>query len=278
MDPRSKGHTHEPDHGAAVRPGPGRDDGAGLGRRIAAETFGTFALVFVAVGGDAMGRLAPDRIDSTALAAAPGLMVAALIYAIGDVSGAHLNPAVTLAFVMKRLFPVAWLPIYWVAQLAGAILASGVVAILFGVTVDAGVSTPHVPAGTAVALEVVLTTLLATVILGTADRARIVGPNAALAVGATIALAGLIARPIEGASMNPARSLGPALVTGRLESVWIYVLAPLVGAGLAVLVTLLLHGSAERSRRAIEAAQGDRDSVAPPASAERENEASGSGS
>jgi aquaporin Z len=138
------------------------------------------------------------------------------------------------------------------------------VAILFNATVDAGVSTPHVPDATAVVLEIVLTLLLVTVILGTADRARIVGPNAALAVGATIVLAGLIARPIEGASMNPARSLGPALVTGRLESVWIYLTAPLVGAALAVLVTLLLHGPAQRTRSAIEAAQGDRGAVALP--------------
>ena len=234
-------------------------EGAGLARRIAAELFGTFALVFVAVGGEAMGRLAPDRIDSTALAAAPGLMVAALVYALGDVSGAHLNPAVTLAFVLKRLFPVAWLPLYWIAQLGGASLASGVVAVLFGTLVDAGVSTPHVPDGTAFALEIVLTMLLVTVILGTADRARIVGPKAALAVGATIVLAGLIARPIEGASMNPARSLGPALVAGGLESVWIYVAAPLAGAAVAVLVTFLLHGPAARRPRAIEAAQGDPD-------------------
>jgi aquaporin Z len=217
MGPRIQGNR-ESNPADATSDGRGVDDGAGLGRRIAAEAFGTFALVFVAVGGDAMGRLAPDRIDSTALAAAPGLMVTALIYAIGDVSGAHLNPAVTLAFVGKRLFPIPWLPIYWVGQLAGAILASGVVAVLFRATVDAGVSTPHVPDGTAFALEVVLTTLLVTVILGTADRARVVGPNAALAVGATIVLAGLIARPIEGASMNPARSLGPALVTGHLAS------------------------------------------------------------
>ena len=231
---------------------------------MAAELVGTFALVFVAVGGDAMGRLAPGEIDSTALAVAPGLMVAALIYAIGDVSGAHLNPAVTLAFVMKRLFPRGWLPVYWLSQLAGAILASALVAVLFGSNVGAGVSTPHVPDGTAVVLEVVLTTLLVTVILGTADRARIVGPNAALAVGATIVLAGLIARPIEGASMNPARSLAPALVAGRLDSVWIYVAAPLVGATLAVLVTFLLHGPADHSEQAVEAAQGDRDPVAAP--------------
>jgi aquaporin Z len=254
-------------------PGSGRDgpragladaDGAGLGRRVVAELVGTFALVFVAVGGDAMARLAPGEISSTALAVAPGLMVAALIYAIGDVSGAHLNPAVTLAFVMKRLFPSDRLPVYWLSQLAGAILASALVAVLFGPNVGAGVSTPHVPDGTAFVLEVVLTTLLVTVILGTADRARIVGPNAALAVGATIGLAGLIARPIEGASMNPARSLAPAMVAGRLESVWIYVAAPLVGAALAVVVNFLLHGPADRNRSAVEAAQGDRDSVDAP--------------
>ena len=164
--------------------------------------------------------------SDAARAVAPALMVAALIYAIGDVSGAHLNPVVSLAFAFKRLVPVTWLVPYWVAQLAGAILACLLVRALFGDAVRAGVSTPHVPDGTAVAIEAVLTWLLVVVILGTADRHRIVGPNAALAVGATIALCGLIALPIEGASMNPARSAGPALVTGDLGNLWIYVLGP----------------------------------------------------
>ena len=159
-------------------------------------------------------------------------------------SGAHFNPVVSLAFAFKRLVPVTWLVPYWVAQLAGSILACLLVRALFGDAVRAGVSTPHVPDGTAVAIEAVLTWLLVVVILGTADRHRIVGPNAALAVGATIALCGLIALPIEGASMNPARSAGPALVAATLGNLWIYILGPVIGASLAVFLMRFLHGRA----------------------------------
>ena len=227
-------------------------------RRLAAETFGTFALVFVAVGGDAMAVVSGGLVSVAARAVAPGLMVAALIYAIGDASGAHLNPVVSLAFSLKRLFPVRWLLPYWASQLAGAIAAALAVGWLFGDAVRAGVSTPHVADGTAVALETVLTLLLLTVILGTADRYRVVGPDAALAVGATIALCGLIALPIDGASMNPARSLGPALVTGDLGDVWIYVVGPATGAALAVLLTRVVHGSTAADPKAVDAAQGHR--------------------
>jgi aquaporin Z len=128
---------------------------------------------------------------------------------------------------------------------------------MFGPAVEAGVSTPHVGVETAVVLEAILTLLLVTVILGTADRARIVGPDAALAVGATIALCGLIALPLDGASMNPARSLGPALVTGRLEDLWVYIIGPFAGAALAVVLTAFLHGRTDRDPKSREAAQGE---------------------
>jgi len=229
-------------------------------RRLAAETFGTFALVFVAVGADATALVTDGMVSVAARAVAPGLMVAALIYSIGDASGAHLNPAVTLAFAIKRLFPVGWLIPYWASQLVGAIAAAVAVRWLFGEAVHAGVSTPHVVTdSTALVLEAILTWLLVTVILGTADRYRIVGPDAALAVGATIALCGLIALPVEGASMNPARSLGPAIVAGELGNVWIYVVGPIVGALLAVLITRLVHGSTESDGKAVEAAEGHPD-------------------
>ena len=225
-------------------------------RRIAAEAFGTFALVFVAVGADTMSVVSGGQISVAARGVAPALMVAATIYAIGDVAGAHLNPAVSLAFALKRLIPASWLIPYWGSQLVGAVLGALLVRALFGDLVRAGVSTPHVPDSTAVTIEAVLTLLLVTVILGTADRNRIVGPNAALAVGATIALAGLIALPIEGASMNPARSLGPALVAADLQHVWIYIVGPAVGALLAVLITRFLHGPVHDDGSAEEAAQG----------------------
>jgi aquaporin Z len=228
-----------------------------LSRRLVAEAAGTFALVFVAMGGDAMATLADGAIGWAARAVAPGLMVGALIYSIGDVSGAHFNPVVTAAFALKRVFPARLVTGYWLAQsiggLAGALLGGG----LFGVAATAGVSTPHVGAATAIVLESVLTALLVTVILGTADRARIVGPDAAIAVAATISLAGLIAAPIEGASMNPMRSLAPALVTGRLEDVWIYLVGPTVGGLVALGLNLYLHGHHAADARTRDAAQGE---------------------
>src|SRR3954468_8224133 len=204
-----------------------------------------------------MASVSEGAISAAARAVAPGLVVAAMVLSLGDVSGAHFNPVVTLAFSLKRLFPARWLVPYWIAQLAGAITAALVVRAMFGDAVRAGVSTPHlVTSGTAVAIEAVLTWFLVAVILGTADRARIVGPNAALAVGGTIALCGLIALPIEGASMNPARSLAPALVAGSLGDVWIYIVGPLIGACLAVILTRLVHGATDGDRKSEEAAQG----------------------
>lgn len=226
-------------------------------RRLGAEALGTFALVFVAAGADAAARSSGGEVGPAARAVAPALMVGALIYAMSDASGAHFNPIVSLAFTLKGLFPVRRLPPYWVAQAIGAVAAAGLVHALFGTSAAAGVSTPHVAAPTALAIEAVLTGLLVTVILGTADRARIVGTEAALAVGATIALCGLIALPIEGASMNPARSLGPAVVEGRAHDLWIYVAGPAIGAALAVLGALALHGQTDSDERAREAARGD---------------------
>ena len=225
-------------------------------RRLSTEAFGTFALVFVAAGGDTMAAVSGGEISIAARAVAPALIVAAMIYALGDCSGAHLNPAVSLAFTARRLFPAQWLVPYWAAQLAGATSAAAVLAILFGPDARAGVSVPHVPPGTAVVIEGLLTLLLVTVILGTADRARVIGPNAALAVGATIAMAGLIALPISGASMNPARSFGPAIVEIDLTDLWIYTVGPVVGALLAVGLMTYLHGDRRRPE-ALEAAEGD---------------------
>ena len=223
---------------------------------MGAEAFGTAALVFVAVGADAMAVASGGAVSVAARAVAPGLLVAAMIYAIGDTSGAHLNPVVSLAFTVRRLFPVTWLVPYWIAQLLGAIAGAAMVRLLFGDLILAGVNRPHVAPATALGLEAVLTAMLVTVILGTADRARVVGPNAAIAVGATIAMAGLIALPIDGASMNPARSLAPALLTGDLANLGIYIVGPLLGALAAVGIAHALHGPAPADDKAVEAAEG----------------------
>jgi aquaporin Z len=243
---------------ASGRHDEGRGDEHPLSRRLVAEALGTFALVFVAVGGDAMAALAGGQIGSAARAVAPGLIVGALIYSIGDVSGAHFNPVVTVAFALKRVFPVKLVPGYWAAQLVGAVGAAVLVSMLFGADAANGVTSPHlVDDATALVIEVILTSLLLTVILGTADRARIVGPDAALAVAATISLAGLIALPIEGASMNPIRSLAPALVTGHLGSIWVYVIGPTLGALVAVAINIFLHGHHAADPKTRGAAQGE---------------------
>jgi aquaporin Z len=239
------------------RPGLSELAESDLAKRLLAEAFGTMALVFVAVGGDAAGVVTGGEVGVAARAVAPALMVAALIYAIGDVSGAHFNPVVTAAFAVKRLFPVALAPVYWLAQAVGAIAGALIVRGLLADAVEAGVSTPHISSASALGFEAVLTLLLVTVILGTADRHRIVGTEAALAVGATIALCGLIALPLEGASMNPARSLGPAIVTGRFGDLWIYLVGPFLGAAVALAINAMLHGSSDRDPEARRAARGE---------------------
>lgn len=229
----------------------------GWPRRLTAELAGTFALVLAAAGADAVAQLTHGGVSEASRAVAPALVVAALIYSIGDASGAHFNPAVTLAFAAKRLVPATWLAPYWLAQLGGAVLAAAAIRLVLGDAIGAAVSRPKLvdPAG-AVAVEAALTLLLLVVILGTAERFRVVGPNAALAVGATIAACGLIGLPVEGASMNPARSLGPALVAGDLGDAGIYVAGPVLGALAAVLLTTFLHGVHEGDGKAEEAARG----------------------
>lgn len=229
----------------------------GWPRRLTAEAFGAFALVLAAAGTDVAARLTDGGVSDAARAVAPGLVVAALIYSIGDASGAHFNPAVTLAFAVKRLVPPSWLAPYWLAQIGGSLVAAGLLRSLFGDAIAAGVNRPRlVPDASALVVEAVLTLLLLVVVLGTADRYRVVGPNAALAVGATIAACGLIALPIEGASMNPARSLGPAIAAGDVGSTWIYVVGPVIGALAAVALTTFLHGRRDRDGKTGEAARG----------------------
>src|SRR5205814_1683101 len=156
-------------------------------------------------------------------------------------------------------FPARWLPSYWLAQLAGATLAGVALVVLFGGSAAAaGVNEPHIDTLTALAVEIFLTWLLVTVILGTADRAHLVGPNAAVAVGGTIILCGLIALPLTGASMNPARSTGPALATGQLADLWLYWVGPVVGSLLAVLVAGFLHGAGGEDGESVDAAEGKR--------------------
>lgn len=229
-------------------------------KRLVAELVGAFGLTAVAGLGDVAGFVTGGEVTPVARAIAPGLFVMAFIYAIGDVSGLHINPVVTLGFTLKRLFPARWLPAYWVAQLVGATLAGVLLVALFGHDAATyAVTEPHgIEPWVALGLEMLLSAALVSVILGTADRAHLVGPNAAIAVGATIILCGLVALPLEGASMNPVRSIGPAIATLDLGSLWIYLVGPLVGSLLAVAFMAFVHGERHDLDKAQEAARGRR--------------------
>jgi len=213
-------------------------------RRIFAEMWGTFLLVLVACGGGVVGAVSGGRVTPAMAAVAPGIMVMAAIYFMGAVSGAHLNPAVTLAFALRRNFPWQRVPGYIVGQLLGAVLAAVLLRTLFGAAGALGATRPGegIGTGTALAIETVLTAGLVNTILGTASGARNIGANGAIAVGGYIALAGLWAAPVSGASMNPARSLAPDLLRGDLHTTWIYVAGPLIGAVIGVAFEWILKG------------------------------------
>jgi aquaporin Z len=227
-------------------------------RRLFSELFGTFLLVLVAAGGPMLGQVFPDMVGTAAAVAAPGLMVLAIILFMGEVSGAHLNPAVTIAFSLRGDFPWRRVPGYIVVQLAGATLAAWFLQAVVQVSATHGGNHPAAgySAGDAFAMEVVLTLGLVSVILGTASGAQNLGGIAAVGVGAYIALAGLWGNPISGASMNPARTFGPAAGGADFSSYWVYVAGPLVGAALAVGIAFVLRGRGG-SRSASTAAQGE---------------------
>lgn len=227
------------------------------GRRIFAEAFGTFLLVLAAAGGSVVNSVSHGGVSPAAQAVAPGLTVMAVILFMGATSGAHLNPAVTIAFAARGDFPWRRVPGYVVAQLGGGVVACGLLAALFGDVAPLGATLPG-PGITdlqALVVEAVLTVGLVSTILGTASKAQNVGPLAALAVGGYVALAALWAAPVSGASMNPARSLGPVLLTGDFAHVWLYVVGPIVGGLLAVGIAHILRGPGG-DLPAIQAAQG----------------------
>jgi len=213
-------------------------------RRLFAEAWGTFLLVVVAAGADVVGAQSGGAISLGMKVVAPGMMVMAIIYFMGTVSGAHLNPAVTLAFAVRRNFPWSRVPGYLVAQIVGGVAAASFLRAIFGTWGLLGATTPGAGVGDfrALAMEVLLTTGLVSTILGTASGARNIGSNAALAVGGYIALAGLWAAPISGASMNPVRSFAPDLIRGDLSTTWIYVVGPLLGGMIAVGFEWILKG------------------------------------
>jgi aquaporin NIP len=205
---------------------------------VLAEGIGTFGLVFAGCGAIMINTLSNGQITHIGVGLVFGLIVAAMIYATGHLSGAHLNPAVTLGFVLARHFPLRRLAGYWLAQLLGALAAIGCLRLLLGDTAHLGATLPAGAGGAwqAFGFEVLLTFFLMFVIMAVATDTRAVGQAAALAIGATVGLEALFAGPISGASMNPARSLAPAIVSGTWTAQWVYVTAPFIGAALAALI------------------------------------------
>jgi aquaporin Z len=225
-------------------------------RRVFAEAWGTFLLVLVAAGGGVVAAMSAGRVTLGMMVVAPGLMVMAIIYFMGAVSGAHLNPAVTLAFAVRRNFPWKRVPGYIVGQVIGGIGAAGFPPghVRHDWRARRDAAGRGVTSGKALAMEVVLTAGLVNTILGTASGARNIGTNGAIAVGGYIALAGLWAAPVTGSSMNPARSLAPDVVRGDLHTTWIYLIGPMLGALIGVAFEWILKGPPTAAGRIV--AQG----------------------
>jgi aquaporin NIP len=218
----------------------GRPD---LVRRAAAEGIGVFALVFAGCGAIVTEAEHPGSLGTVGIALVFGLIIMAMVYATGHLSGAHLNPAVTVAFAVTRHFPRTEALAYLAAQLTGALVAAGLLAAVWPSNPAAlGTTLPTVGVGSALAYEAVLTAFLMFVIMAVATDTRAVGAGAAIAIGGTVGLDALFGGPITGASMNPARSIGPALVSGELHDLWVYVAAPLVGAIVGALAYQVVRG------------------------------------
>jgi aquaporin Z len=213
-------------------------------RRLVSEALGTFFLVLAAAGGGMMGHAFPGVITHTDAVVAPALTVMAIILFMGKVSGAHLNPAVSIAFALRRDFPWQRVPGYIIVQLIGATLAALFLHAVINVSATYGSNYPAASfsAGAAFWMEFILTVGLVSVILGTASGAQNVGLFGAFGVGGYIALAGLWGSPISGASMNPARTFGPDLVGGDFSHYLVYVAGPIAGATVAVAIAFVLRG------------------------------------
>jgi aquaporin NIP len=218
---------------------------APLPRALAAEAIGTFALVFAGAGA-VMVDAKTHALGHVGVAITFGLVIMAMIYAVGHVSGAHFNGAVTFAFALTRHFPWGRALAYWCAQLVGALAAAALLRGSLGNIADVGATLPAGSQGQSFLWELVMSAFLMFVIMAVATDARAVGETAAIAIGGTIGLDAMFGGPISGASMNPMRSLGPALVSGDLHALWLYVVAPVVGTSLGALAYQFVRGEATR--------------------------------
>lgn len=203
--------------------------------RYLSEFIGTFALVFVGTGAVIVNDTQGGAITHVGISIAFGLIIMVMIYAVGEISGAHFNPAVTVAFAVSQRFAWREVPAYIASQVAGALLGSVALLFLLPAHGTMGATIPAIGMGQAFVMEVILTFFLMFVIINVAIGAKEKGITAGLAIGGTVLLCAMFAGPVTGASMNPARSLGPALVSGAMTGLWIYLVAPFLGAVLAVL-------------------------------------------
>ncbi len=214
-----------------------------LARRAAAEAIGAFALVFAGCGAIVTEAEHPGALGTVGIALVFGLVVMAMVYATGHLSGAHLNPAVTLAFTLTRHLPVREAASYIGAQLLGAVAAAALLlAIWPNEPAALGATLPTVGAGSALAYEAILTAFLMFTIMAVATDTRAVGAGAAIAIGGVVGLDALFGGPVTGASMNPARSLAPALLSGTFQDLWLYVAGPILGAAVGALAYQAVRG------------------------------------
>lgn len=214
-----------------------------MSRKLLAEVLGTFALVFTGCGAIVVNEVSGGAVGHLGICTIFGLIVMAVVYSFGDVSGAHINPAVTIAFWLSGRFPLKEVGPYIIAQVIGAVAASALTLYLF--PADTTYLGSTLVSGTVMqsfVFELAITFLLMLIIIMVATGSKEVGTLAGIAIGAAVAVLALLAGPITGASMNPARSLGPALVSGHLEHIWVYIVAPILGAALAVPVSNVIKG------------------------------------
>jgi aquaporin NIP len=209
-------------------------------KKYIAEFIGTFALVFCGTGAVVVNEIIPGSVTHVGIAITFGLIVMAMIYALGEKSGAHLNPAVTIAFSVNGNFPLKETAPYIISQLAGAVAASAVLKLLFPSSVLLGATIPAGSNMQSFILEFMLTFFLMLVIINVAKGSKEQGLFAGIAIGSVVLLEAMFAGPVSGASMNPARSLGPAIISGEMKQVWIYVIAPILGAITSIAIYKLI--------------------------------------
>jgi MIP family channel proteins len=212
-----------------------------LARSLFAEAIGTFALVFAAAGAIIVDAKT-HALGHVGVAIVFGLVIMAMIYAVEHISGAHFNPSVSFAFALTRHFPWRRTGAYWLAQASGAVAAAALLRASLGDRAHVGATLPSGSQAQSFLWELILTFFLMFVIMSVATDTRAVGEAAAIAIGGTVGLDAMFGGPITGASMNPARSLGPALVSGDLHALWLYIAAPLVGAALGALAYQFVRG------------------------------------